>query len=232
MKQFVTKGIVLSRVDFAEADRIITFLTSDQGKIKAIAKGVRKSKSKLAGGIELFSVSELTFITGRSDIKTLISSRLQIHYGNIVKDLNRTAATYEAIKLTSKATEENPEEAYFKLLQSAFAALDNSELDPTLSLLWFEMQLIKLSGHTPDLKSDADGTKLKEATTYNFYPDQMRFVPKQDEQGIFTANHIKFLRLGFSATEPNVLGRIEGSENLAADARPLIQTMLQSFVRI
>jgi DNA repair protein RecO (recombination protein O) len=58
MKTIVTKGIVLTRTDYGEADRILHFLTPDQGKIAGIAKGVRKSKSKLAGGIELFSVSK------------------------------------------------------------------------------------------------------------------------------------------------------------------------------
>ncbi|MBA3757620.1 DNA repair protein RecO [Candidatus Saccharibacteria bacterium] len=232
MKQFISKGIVLSRTNYGEADRIITFLTPDQGKVRAIAKGVRKSKSKLAGAIELFSVSELTFIVGRSDIKTLISSRLQKHYGNIVKDLTRTAAAYDAIKLVSKSTEEDPEEGYFDLLKSIFAALDNFELDPALCLLWFEMQLIKLSGHIPNLNTDIEGAKLKDSTSYNFHIEQMQFAPKITDQGLFSANHIKFLRLGFSAKGPQVLGRIQGSKILAADARPLVQTMLQSFVRI
>ncbi|MDO8591465.1 MAG: DNA repair protein RecO, partial [bacterium] len=71
MNRYVTQGIVLSRTDFGEADRILTFLTNDHGKVRAIAKGVRKSKSKLAGGIELFSISDLTLIIGRGEINTL-----------------------------------------------------------------------------------------------------------------------------------------------------------------
>lgn len=67
MNQIVTKGIVLSRTEFGEADRIITVLTTDHGKIRLIAKGVRRIKSKSAGGIELFSVSDITYIPGRRD---------------------------------------------------------------------------------------------------------------------------------------------------------------------
>jgi DNA repair protein RecO (recombination protein O) len=51
MRQFRTQAIILNRTDYGEADRIISFLTPDHGKVKAIAKAVRKSKSKLAGGI-------------------------------------------------------------------------------------------------------------------------------------------------------------------------------------
>lgn len=231
-RQFVTKGIVLTRTDYGEADRIITFLTPDHGKVKALAKSVRKSKSKLAGGLELFSVSELTFIVGRGEINTLISSRLVKHYGNIVKDLDRTQAAYGALKLLDRATEDQPEEGYFNLLQSSLAALDDSGLDPQLTLLWLNMQLLKLSGHAPNLTTDITGAKLKESTSYNFYLDHMRFAPKEAKEGKYSANHIKFLRLGFHATQPKMLSKIKAAENLITETQPLIQTMLQSFVRV
>src|SRR5205814_1274862 len=102
-----TQGVVLSRTDFGEADRIIHFLTPDHGKVTGIAKGVRKSKSKLAGGIELFSISELTFIVGKSEIYTIISARLINHFDNIVKDLNRTNIGYDFLRMVNKATEDN-----------------------------------------------------------------------------------------------------------------------------
>lgn len=231
MRQFTTKGIVLARTDYAEADRILTFLTPDSGKVKAIAKGVRRSKSKLAGGIELFSVSELTLIVGRGEINTLISTRLVKHYGNIVKDIGRTTAAYELIRMANKATEDAPEEAYFNLLQSGFEGLNDQELEPQLTVLWFEMQLLKLAGHAPDLKNDVSGNKLKPSSTYTFHIDRMRFTPKEEKRGSFTANHIKFLRLGFAARGPNVLRRISDVESLADSTQPLVQTMLRAFVR-
>jgi DNA repair protein RecO (recombination protein O) len=232
MKQYRTQGIVLTRTDYAEADRILTFLTPDHGKVRAIAKGVRKSKSKLAGGIELFSVSDLSLIIGRGEVNTLISTRLVEHYGNIVKDLKRTEVGYELIRLSNKATEDGPEPAYFNLLKSAFEALDDTKLDPQLTFLWFNMQLLKLSGHEPNLKTDISGRPLATSATYEFHLDRMRFTPKLSKEGLFTANHIKFLRLGFDAGGPRVLQRVSGVERLAESAQPLVQTMLQSFVRI
>ncbi|MCA9330182.1 DNA repair protein RecO, partial [Candidatus Saccharibacteria bacterium] len=62
MKQIVTVGIVLARINYGEADRIVTILTPDHGKIRLLARGVRKIKSRLAGGIELFSINDLTYI--------------------------------------------------------------------------------------------------------------------------------------------------------------------------
>src|SRR3954468_11171776 len=120
MQKFKTQGIILNRTEYGEADRILTFLTANHGKVKAIAKGVRKLKSKLAGGIELFSISDLSFIVGSGEINTLASSRLVTHYGGIVKNLDRTNLGYEFIKIIDRATEDKPEPGYFDLLNQAF----------------------------------------------------------------------------------------------------------------
>jgi DNA repair protein RecO (recombination protein O) len=232
MKQFTTQGIVLTRTDYGEADRIITFLTPDHGKLKAMAKSVRKSKSKLAGGIELFSVSDLTVVVGRGEINTLISARLAKHYGNIVKDLDRTGAAYEVLRLVHRSTEDAPEKAYFNLLVDVFEALNDQNLDPEITALWFEMQLLKLTGHAPNLNTDLSGDRLKESSSYNFYHDRMRFGPQESKDGRFTARHIKFLRLGFSTNGPQVLSKVEDVSDLAGATQPLVQTMLKSYVRI
>jgi len=232
MKQFNTEAIILTRTNYGEADRIMNFLTPDHGKVSAIAKGVRKSKSKLAGGIELFSVSNLGIIVGRSNINTITSSRLSRHYGNIVKDLERTTIGYELSHLLNKATEAAPEAAYFALLKQAFEALDDKELDPHLVALWFNMQLLKLAGRTPNLHSDVSGIKLAVSKSYAFQMEQMRFTPQGSREGPFTANHIKFLRLGFRAAHPRLLHRVQDGPHLAEHTQPLIQTMLASFVRI
>lgn len=229
-RQFVTKGTVLTRIDYGEADRILTFLTSDHGKVRAIAKGVRRSKSKMAGGIELFSISDLTFIVGRGELKTLISSRLVRHYGNIVKDLGRTNIAYELIKNINKATEEEPEPAYFKLLDQSLAALNDLELDHNLTKLWFDMQLLKLAGHIPNLHTNSTGQKLADSKTYNVNLDEMSFEPTA--HGRLTANHIKFMRLGFGAERPQIVQRVNDAASLAIACAPIIQTMLRTHVRL
>lgn len=231
MKQFTTRGIVLKRTNYGEADRIISFLTPTHGKVSALAKSVRKSQSKLAGGIELFSISELTFIEGKTNLKTLISSRLVKHYGNIVKNLERTNASYEFIKVLNKATEENPEEAYYILLNQTFASLDDDQVPLNIILLWFNAQLLKLAGNSPNLHTDASGGKLEGGHTYNFSYDQMSFIPSNGD-GSFMPDHIKFLRLSFGAPRPEVLARVQGGETLASDVSGLVKTMLQAYVRI
>lgn len=230
MKQTVTEGIILSRSNYGEADRIITFLTKDAGKISVIAKSVRKSQSKLAGSVELFSVSQITFIEGRGELKTLISARLVKHYGKIVKNLKRTNQAYDFMKTLGRATEEAAEPAYFDLLNKALKSLDDEQLEPNVTLLWFNMQLLKLAGHIPNLHSDSTGAKLSEGESYSIDFEKMCLAPAQ--KGRLNSKHIKFLRIGFGAKGPNILQRVKGFDQLAELCQPIIQTMLKSHVRV
>lgn len=230
MNQQTTTAIVLARTDYGEADRIVTVLTPDYGKLRLMAKGVRKVKSKLAGGIELFSVSHITFIRGRGDISTLISTRLIRHYGHIVRDIGRVQLGYELLKLVNRTTEDNAETEYFELLEHAFRALDDAAVPNELIRAWFYAQLLRLGGHTPNLRTDVKGKKLLPDSTYRFDYDTMGFVA--DGQGMFTAAHIKYLRLLFSDNQPAVLLRVRGQAELLAAVRAIPETMRNMFIRI
>lgn len=222
MNQLVTTAIVLTRTDFGEADRILTLLTPEHGKLRLMARGVRRVKSKLAGGIELFSVSEITFIKGRGELGTLVSSRLKKYYGTIVQDVDRTMAAYELIKALNKATEDEAGAEYFELLKDAFEALDDAAVPLGVIQFWFMAQLLREAGHTPNLHTDTAGNKLEAGQTYEFSFEDMAFTPMPD-RGHFTADHIKLLRIGFGGNSPHVMQKIQGVEKLATDCQPLLR---------
>ncbi len=229
MKRIVTKGIILARTNYGEADRIITVLTPDQGKLRLIAKGVRKPKSKLAGGIELFSVSDITFMPGRKEIGTLVSARLHTHYGDIVKDIDRTMLGYELIKQLNKTTEDEPEQAYFNLLENAFIALNTEHIHRGLIELWFVAQLLKLGGHMPNLQTDTTGNKLAADQMYNFSFDDMAFV-RANSSGRYGAAAIKVLRLLFSNNSPQALQQVQGIEQVLKQIESLINTIQKTYI--
>lgn len=229
MQKIVTRGIVLTRINYGEADRIITVLTPDSGKLRLMAKGVRKLKSKLAGGVELFSVSSLTFIPGRGDIGTLVSSRLEAHYGRIVKDLDRTNFTYEALRLFNKITEDEAEEGYFDLLASTLEALDELELNLIIIRLWLYAQLLLISGHAPNLHTDQVGVSLDPKSLYNFSFEEMAFAAHP--QGPFSAKHIKLIRFALVAKTPSQLAQVQEAEQLFDMLQRLVKTMLSTSVR-
>lgn len=227
-QQQVTAGIVLARTDFGEADRIITVLTPDAGKLRLMAKGVRRVKSKLAGGVELFSVADITFLRGKGEIGTLISARLRTHYGHIVKDIDRTMAGYEITAQLNKATEDEPEPEYFRLLEQALVALNDGTLSLELIRLWFGAQLLRLGGHTPNLQTEPDGSKLVAGKAYGFSFDDAAFTARPD--GKFRADDIKFLRLVFSDTPPAVLAKVTGVGIFTEQAAPLVNFMLRQYI--
>lgn len=231
MKQLVTKGIILARTNYGEADRIVTLLTPDHGKLRLMAKGVRKPKSKLAGGIELFSISDITFIRGKKDIGTLVSSRLAVHFSNIVKDIDRTMLGYELIKQLNKVTEDEPEKDYFNLLEKAFESLNNEHISNELVNLWFTAQLLRLAGHSPNLQTDITGKKLLAEQTYHFSFDDMAFKVA-DDSGRFNAERIKVLRLLFGNNSPQMLNQVQGLKNTLQEMTPLLQTIRNTYLGV
>ncbi len=230
MNHISAQAIVLSRTEYGEADRILTLLTPDQGKLSLIAKGVRRIKSKLAGGIELFSVSDITYIKGRGEVGTLVSTRLVRHYEHIVSDVNRTMLGYELIKAMHRVTEDAPEPDYFELLEQAFEALDDVSIDIRLIQLWFQMQLLRIGGSMPNLETDTVGSRLAADEHYSFDFDSVAFEARPD--GLFGADQIKFLRVGFAGNRPVVMSKISGVESLIEQTTPLVRTMAQTYLRL
>lgn len=230
MNQIVTTGIILGRTDYGEADRILTLLTPDQGKLRLMAKGVRRVKSKLAGGIELFSISTITFVKGRGEIGTLVSTRLIEHYKYIIQDLDRTMLGYDLIKQLNKITEDEPGQEYFELLQQTFEALNDLAVPPPVIRFWFSTQLLRLGGHAPNLRTDVSGHKLQPDKTYHFDFDRMCLAVS--EHGPLHVDHIKFLRLSFAAHPAKVLAQVRAADDLLDALVPLANTMLQVHIRI
>lgn len=229
MRQLRTSAIILRRIDYGEADRILTLITPDAGKLSLIAKGVRRIKSKIAGGIELFSTSEISYIPGRGSVGTLVSARLQRHYGDITKNIERTMLGYELIKLLDKVTEDEPEPEYYDLLEEAFEALNDSTISIDLVRLWFNAQLLRQAGFTPNLQRLVEGTKLEATARYEFDYDSTAF--REHQVGIYGVNEIKFLRLVFSGNAPAVLSKVADEAQLTKLIAPLIQSLRQLHLR-
>jgi DNA repair protein RecO (recombination protein O) len=228
MNQLQASVIVLARTDYGEADRIITLLTPDQGKLRLMARGVRKAKSKNAGGIELFSTSSITYLKGRGELGTLISSRLDKHYGNIVKNIDRTMLGYDLIKLMHKATEDGPEPHYYELLEAAFSALDTLVVDIGLIRIWFQAHLVRFAGHMPNLITDTSGNALDAEAIYNFDFDSMACM--LNDRGRLHSGDIKVLRLLFGNNSPAILQQVTGVIDVLPTVAPIISNLFQPVV--
>lgn len=224
----VTKGIVLSRRDYQEADRILNVLTPDNGRISVIAKGVRKPKSKLAGGIELFTVNELSILSSKSELKTLISSRMQTNYGNIIKDIKRTMFGYELLKQLNHYVEDEAGKEYYELLWATLEGLDDTDIELQAVDLWFTMQMLLITGHAPNLTTATDGQTLDHSEKYIFEFENAAF--RQHSAGTYTANHIKLLRVAYTADSPAVFKRVKNADKFLSDSLNLSKNLLREHI--
>jgi hypothetical protein len=91
---------------------------------------------------------------------------------------------------------------------------------------WFAAQLLRMSGHTPNLQTDDHGEKLAADRLYEFGSDSMSFMHSPDH-GRFDASHIKFLRLAFAGNTAIVLSHVQGSGKILDDVQPLLHHLTQ-----
>jgi DNA repair protein RecO (recombination protein O) len=222
MQPFRTQAIVLRRTNFGEADRVVSLLTPERGKISAIAKGVRKPKSKLAGGLELLAVCDLTLVEGRGSMALITSARLNQFYGNILHEYERMELAYEFIKQTNRAAETVSEPEFFYLLQAGLENLNAKNIDWRLTELWFRLHMRGLLGHGLNMATDRENTKLAADKTYHYDFAENGFYP--DPRGRFSAEHIKLLRLTATKT-PAVLRQVSGIETALEDCLWLVRTL-------
>lgn len=192
MKTHRTRAIVLRRTNYGEADRILQLLTPE-GRRSVMAKGVRREKSKLAGGIELFAVSDVVLGEGKGELGILTSAQLVKFYRHIMEDYDRLQFGYRAIKLVSKASDAVDEPEWFDLLSEILAALDAVTIPQELIETWFLLRYSALLGRELNLELDIDGAPLSADTNYRYDAGEQGLRPLQS--GEITSEHIKLLRL-------------------------------------
>ena len=190
-KDLKTRAYVLRRTNYAEADRILNLITP-VGKVSALAKGVRKSRSKLAGGIEMFSLVEVNLHFGRGELATLTGTRMILFYSEILKDLASMELAGEILKKISIISDSVDSAEHFEIVDECLFAL-NDGCDINLVEVWFLMRYAKAMGEQINLMTDIDGFDLDPEEKYNFDMVEMGF--RKNAEGIYDANAIKLLRL-------------------------------------
>lgn len=186
-----TRGYVLKRTNYGEADRILNIITP-QGKISAIAKGVRKEKSKLAGGVEMFTLADYNIHIGKNDLGVVTSAKMIKYHSEIIKDLDKMELAAKILKRTSKMAESLGDSEYFNIVDRGLEAInDNKQLGIIES--WCLLNFKKAMGEEINLYRDISGKKLVPEKRFDWDIAEMAFF--EDEQGRYGADEIKLLRL-------------------------------------
>lgn len=208
-----TRALVLRRTNYGEADRVLKLLTPE-GQLSVMARGVRREKSKLAGGIELFGLSDITTHRGKGDLAILTSARLEHFYGHILEDYDRLQFGYEAINAVSRASDHVDEAGWFDVLLEVYRGLAAPSVPLQLTQSWFYLHYADLTGYSLSLERDVAGNKLAADKRYMY--DVSERGLRLSDQGDIGADHIKLLRL-MAVKSLDTLAQIGGLDAILPD---------------
>jgi DNA repair protein RecO (recombination protein O) len=169
-RRYTTDAIVLSRFDLGEADRVLTLITPAGGKLKAIAKGIRKPTSRIGGSLEPFA--ELTVALARGRTFDVVTQVVVGHaWLNLRDSLESTATAWYLAELADRSLEErHAAEPLYLLLRRAYELLD-AGMAPGRVARWYEMHLLDELGQRPEVDRCVECDRVLEAN------EQFRWVP-------------------------------------------------------
>jgi DNA repair protein RecO (recombination protein O) len=162
--------MVLSRFELGEADRVLTLLTPHDGKLKAIAKGVRRPKSRIGGSVEPFAELQLVLARGRT-FDVITSASVGEAWLHLRDRLESTATAWYLAELAERAVEERAS-AYpvYVLLRRAYQLLDDG-MAPERVARWFEFGLADALGMRPEVERCVECDRvLEQSEGYRWVP--------------------------------------------------------------
>jgi DNA repair protein RecO (recombination protein O) len=144
-----TEGFVFKKDDRFEADRIFTVFCRDFGKIKVLGRAIRKIASKLRSGIDIFYLSEIEFIQGKSQ-KTLTDAIALEKFKNIGKDLIKLKTSYQIAQILDRFIKgSEKDDKIWDLIAETFEKLNRQE--PENIYYFFLWNFFSILGYKPEL---------------------------------------------------------------------------------
>lgn len=249
-----TKGFVLKKEDLREADQVFTIFTKDFGKLRILGKAIRKIKSKLRAGIELFYLSEIEFIQGKT-YKTLTDAIAIEKFKDIRQDLEKLKIANQIAGVADSLIKgEEKDEAIWDLLSEVFpklnkeattvgAKLPAGSLAPTemveqkcislaptgegLLYYYFLWNLLSILGYQIDLYHCPKCQRSLAPGKLYFNPEEGGIVCCEEGQQI-SPDIVKILRL-FLKQDWNILSRLKIEEKHKKELEEISDKELSSY---
>jgi DNA repair protein RecO (recombination protein O) len=156
MPLYKEQGVVLRSAKLGEADKIVTVLTQGSGKVRAVAKGIRKTTSRFGGRLEPFTHVSLLVYRGRGSLDTITQAEIISPHRPLRDDLGLFTAGETMLEAADKVAEEHERNVrLFLLLLSGLRALAMRPEEPTAVAESFLLKLLSLSGFHPSLTACA-----------------------------------------------------------------------------
>jgi len=155
MALYKEQGIVLRAAKLGEADKIVTILTQGSGKVRGVAKGIRRTTSKFGARLEPFTHVSLLMYRGRN-LDTVTQAEIVTAFRDLRSDFSLIAAGEAMLEAADKVAEEHERNVrLFLLLLTGLRALDDRPTDPAAVAESYLLKLLSLSGFHPSLSACA-----------------------------------------------------------------------------
>ena len=229
-KLYKTQGVVLKQTPIGEADRVLTIYTPDIGKVRAVARGARRARSKLGGHLEPLTHVRISVAQGRTlDAVTGVET---VHsFRPLREDLQRVSkAVYLAELVDSITADESPNVHIFELLLTTLDRLQKAEA-PAQLMRYFEVQLLRHSGFGPELFVCVEcGSKLEPGDHLYSCAKGGILCPRcrAPSQALLplSLNAIKVLRF-FQREEHATVAELSVGATLLEELEPLLRTYVR-----
>jgi DNA repair protein RecO (recombination protein O) len=162
-RTYKTEAVVLRSFRFGEADRVLHLYTLDRGRIGAVAKGIRRTKSRFGGRLEPLSHVDLVLHQGSGELQTITGVELIRPHSAARESHYRLSVGFVALEAMLRLfPEQETNERAFEALTRFLDLLDDLELRPDARpaldplVLAFQLKLLWLAGYLPHLTSCAE----------------------------------------------------------------------------
>lgn len=228
---YKTEAIVIHHHEIGEADRIITLYSPYLGKLKAIAKGVRRPRSKMGGHLELLNQSQLLVARGQG-LDIITQAQLLESFMPLRRDLWRLSCGLYAAELADLFTPERlPNSSLYQLLLNTLHRLGKVDKSDVI-LRFYEMRLLDLAGYRPQLhRCSQCNANLEPGSHYFSSPSgglvcpRCRAVPPLPISNPISTNAVKVLRT-FQNSPYEMAIRLRLNHELSLE----LEYILRSFI--
>ena len=149
-RTYKTEGVVLRQMPLGEADRLLTLYTPDLGKLRAVARGVRRINSKLGGHLDQLMHATISLSQGRT-LDSIFEAQAIHSFRGLREDLDRLSqAMYIAELIDGFSVEQSPDVSLYRFLLRTLTELEAGR-PPALLIRYFELHLLRHSGFGPEL---------------------------------------------------------------------------------
>lgn len=147
-----TEGLILKSFSLAEADKIVILLTRDEGLVRGVARGAKRLKSRFGGGLELFSIVEISYF--QKEDRELVTIKqvelLKSYFGISAEPLFYENFSYLADLLLEFAQPHDPNERLYRMAKVCLEAGKKNIFAMNCVVVYFEIWMLKLGGYLPD----------------------------------------------------------------------------------